>query len=380
MMHPPRTSTVTEIFTDAAAPRPEFEFMTENRETGPPRAHFADGPTFWSPPRPKLHRSKTQESGGSGSSGSRTSKDRHKRSHGSGSASILSAMLDDDNRQSEQLRGALVITREKLEIETHRADNAELRAETAEAKLRQSEARATNAERARRTLEIEDARTREEIKRLRQQLDNAHREIRRAQSFIDELAEARNKAELAAHKNRETARGYQLALREREMLEQGREEGRRLGMQKGYREGRLRGWEEGREEGWEEGLEEGREGSAEGVVKGRVDGWRAGLDRGQSIGKAQVWKAGQRDGREEERRQAVDAFDKYMDNEPVGPQLGDSDEQSPERNARNHSSWIYYPEPETIISDPESPQSSSSQSLWEQGSPERGAVPAHEVN
>lgn len=246
-------------------------------------------------------------------------------------------MLDDDNRQSEQLRGALVITREKLEIETHRADNAELRAETAEAKLRQSEARATNAERARRTLEIEDARTREEIKRLRQQLDNAHREIRRAQSFIDELAEARNKAELAAHKNRETARGYQLALREREMLEQGREEGRRLGMQKGYREGRLRGWEEGREEGWEEGLEEGREGSAEGVVKGRVDGWRAGLDRGQSIGKAQVWKAGQRDGREEERRQAVDAFDKYMDNEPVGPQLGDSDEQSPERNARNVS-------------------------------------------
>lgn len=83
------------------------------------------------------------------------------------------------------------------------------------------------------------------------QLENAQKEIFRAQEVISDVESQRHEAEADAARSRSTAR----ALKEEKLVQSAREEGRRLGMQEGMERGRDLGYQEGRAHGYEQGRE-----------------------------------------------------------------------------------------------------------------------------
>ncbi|KAF8555443.1 hypothetical protein OG21DRAFT_1483885 [Imleria badia] len=161
----------------------------------------------------------------------------HQRSHtttdGSRSSHLLARLVSREEEVRE-INAALVVTNERLEAETTRANAAERRALDYFHRLRIA---TENRERS----DQESARLREELKLYKLQLENAQKEIFRAQDIIDQVASQRNEAEAEAARARTKAR----KLQEEKLVMLAREEGRRVGYHEGLSMGRRIGYDEG---------------------------------------------------------------------------------------------------------------------------------------
>lgn len=159
---------------------------------------------------------------------------KHHRSDGSSSSHLLARLVSREEEVRE-LNAALLVTSERLETESSRANAAERRALDYFHRLRIA---TENRERA----EQDSARLREELKLYKLQLENAQKEIFRAQDIIDQVAAQRNEAEADAARARTKAR----KLQEERLVMVAREEGRRVGYKEGLSVGRRIGYDQGR--------------------------------------------------------------------------------------------------------------------------------------
>ncbi|KAI0772987.1 hypothetical protein BD413DRAFT_543805, partial [Trametes elegans] len=88
--------------------------------------------------------------------------------------------------------------------------------------------------------QADGARAREELTLYKYRLEDAQREITRAQEIINELEQEKLEAEAEAARARSTARRY----REQQLVTRAREEGRQEGFQEGFSRGRNMGYQE----------------------------------------------------------------------------------------------------------------------------------------
>ncbi|KAF9229020.1 hypothetical protein BS17DRAFT_772926 [Gyrodon lividus] len=152
-----------------------------------------------------------------------------------GSSSHLLARLIARDEEVREVNALLLVSSDRLEAESSRANAAERRALDYFNRLRTV---AENHERA----EQESARLREELKLYKLQLENAQKEIFRAQDIINQVSAQRNEAEADAARARTKAR----KLQEEKLVMLAREEGRRQGYNEGLSIGRKIGYDEGR--------------------------------------------------------------------------------------------------------------------------------------
>ncbi|THH31921.1 hypothetical protein EUX98_g2291 [Antrodiella citrinella] len=127
-------------------------------------------------------------------------------------------------------------------METQRADDAESRTKDVVFRFKE----ATDGRLAAQT---EAARYREELNLYKLQLDNAQRELRRAQELLDAVERQR----VAAEEEAARARGMARKLKEEKVIQVARDEGRKLGIEEGIARGRAMGYEEGRAAGFARG-------------------------------------------------------------------------------------------------------------------------------
>ena len=140
-----------------------------------------------------------------------------------------------EEQETKELRSMVQVLSERVSNETVRADTAEARAKDAVLRFKQvNDARLAALQEA--------ARLHEELELYKLQLDNAQREIRRAQELLDALEAQRFDAEEAAARARSMAR----KLKEEKLMQLAHDEGRLEGMKEGITRGRIIGYEEGR--------------------------------------------------------------------------------------------------------------------------------------
>ena len=160
------------------------------------------------------------------------------RAHSTASTRDLLEMLVNEEYESKQTRKILYTAFDRLEHETKRADSAE-------ARIEETIQRARAINEARVAAQHQAGRAQEELKMYKLQLDNAQKEILRAQDVLKAIEAQRDEAEAAAASARSKAR----RLHEERMIELAREEGRRLGFEEGVRRGRRMGYREAYETG-----------------------------------------------------------------------------------------------------------------------------------
>lgn len=140
---------------------------------------------------------------------------------------------DSSTSSSKKLSSLLILTSERLDKETRRANDAERRVSEAIALAR-------SANEAKLIAQRDAARANEELRLYKLQYDNAQREIFKAQELIDQIEAERQEAEAAAARARSTAR----KLKEQNLIIVAREEGRQVGYQEGLATGRRMVYEE----------------------------------------------------------------------------------------------------------------------------------------
>lgn len=164
--------------------------------------------------------------------------------------------LINEEYESKQTRRVLYKAYDQYQNETKRATEAEGRALEAAQRYRV-------LNEAKIIAQQEAARLKEELRLYKLQLENAQMEIHKAQDVLSAVENQRDDAEASAARARDTAR----KLHEARMVEQAREEGRRLGFEEGIRRGKEMGFEDGRETGYDNGRDDMRE-----VAMDRGDG------------------------------------------------------------------------------------------------------------
>ncbi|KAL4253999.1 hypothetical protein ABKN59_003059 [Abortiporus biennis] len=147
------------------------------------------------------------------------------------SAKILSRIISRDDRDIKHVRALLVLTTDRLEGETKRADLAEQRVIDTLRRLREAN-EATALARS------EAARAQEELSLYKLQLEHAQREINRAQEILNQVEQERAEAEAEAARSRSTARRF----REERLVSSAREQGRQEGYKEGYSRGKNMGF------------------------------------------------------------------------------------------------------------------------------------------
>ena len=171
----------------------------------------------------------------------KSSKERPKSNLASRSKELVRLLVHEEN-ESHELRNMVQVLSERLSTEVNRADAAEARAKDVVLRFKQ-------VNEARLSAQQEAARANEELALYKLQLDNAQREIQRAQELLDALEAQRFEAEEAAARARSTAR----KLKEEKLVQLARDEGRIEGIKEGMARGRMLGYEEGRAEGYARG-------------------------------------------------------------------------------------------------------------------------------
>lgn len=136
-------------------------------------------------------------------------------------------------RDSKHLRTLLVLTGDKLEAETRRADQAERRVVDVLHRLR-------IANEATALAQADAARAQQEVRLYQIQMESAQREISRAQEIVNHVERLRREAEEEAAKARTVAR----KCREEIVLSRAREEGHKQGYLEGLERGRRLGYAE----------------------------------------------------------------------------------------------------------------------------------------
>jgi hypothetical protein len=151
-------------------------------------------------------------------------------------------LLADAESAVRDLRADVSLLNSQLSFEQDRADNAELKAK--EACLRFKEAND-----ARIVSQSEIVRLTEELRLYKDALEQAQKEIFRAQGVMKDVEDRRRDAEENAAKSRSRLR----KLMEEKMIEVAREEGRKQGLQEGLVMGKDMGYVHGRTKGYAQG-------------------------------------------------------------------------------------------------------------------------------
>ncbi|KAF8557588.1 hypothetical protein OG21DRAFT_1406834 [Imleria badia] len=245
--------------------------------------------------------------------GSRSRNHRHSssstRSRGPRTSSILGLVLAEEEKQAHKLKSLLRSTGDRLDREIRRANQAVSRAEHAESRVHELTARVSKAESSKYVVELEAARAKEEIRRYQLQIEGLERDVKRLQADVALLEKQRNEADECAARARDTARKFQMELRNVQARQVGREEGMRYGMHKWFKTGRIEGFDAGQVEGFESGHTEGYD---QGREQGFVEGQEIGLKQGRKIGRQEGFDDGWEQGRREERAHALQAFDDFF--------------------------------------------------------------------
>ncbi|KAG2153630.1 uncharacterized protein EDB93DRAFT_1133765 [Suillus bovinus] len=151
-------------------------------------------------------------------------------------------LLADAESVVRDLRADVSLLNSRLAFEQDRADNAELKAK--EACIRFKEAND-----ARIVSQSEIVRLTEELRLYKDALEQAQKEIFRAQGVMKDVEDRRRDAEESAAKSRTRLR----KLMEEKMIEAAREEGRKQGLQEGLEMGKDMGYVHGRTKGYAQG-------------------------------------------------------------------------------------------------------------------------------
>ncbi|CDO77743.1 hypothetical protein BN946_scf184993.g6 [Trametes cinnabarina] len=182
--------------------------------------------------------SKSLRSSLTGSPVSRSRPDRDYDSVRSGVPSkLLSRLLPKEHQETLSLRTILAVTKDRLESETRRADEAERRVLEVLRRLRTTHEATLLAQ-------SDAAHVREELTLYKYRLDDALRQLKRAQEIINELEHEKEQAELDASRARTVARKY----REQHLVARARQEGREQGFQEGLSRGRDLGYQDALED------------------------------------------------------------------------------------------------------------------------------------
>ncbi|KZT64961.1 hypothetical protein DAEQUDRAFT_769207 [Daedalea quercina L-15889] len=155
-----------------------------------------------------------------------------------GKAKLLARLMTRSERDANHYRSMFMLANERLEHETRRADDAEQRAIDTLQRLRQARDQIAQAQ-------SDVARANEETRLWKLRLDEAQREILRAQEIVDRLEQDKLDAEAEAARARTLAR----KLKEEKVIARAREEGRRQGFQEGLSRGREMSYYEARAAG-----------------------------------------------------------------------------------------------------------------------------------
>ncbi|KAI0320286.1 hypothetical protein OF83DRAFT_621982 [Amylostereum chailletii] len=131
----------------------------------------------------------------------------------------ITSILLHEEREANGLRQALISVTQQLKQESQRADDNERQAREAILRFK-----AIND--ARVAAQQDAARANEELRLYKLQLENAQREIFKAQEILDSMEDQRYQAEASAARARNTAR----KMKEERLVDLAREEGRRQGM------------------------------------------------------------------------------------------------------------------------------------------------------
>ena len=153
--------------------------------------------------------------------------DRESRESRDSSARLLSRIVSRSDRDNKHIRTLLFLTNDRLDAETRRADLAEQRVVDVLQRLRM-------ANDATAVAQAEASRAQQEVRLYQIQLEQAQKEILRAQEIVDRLERARVDAEEESARARSEAR----KCKERWVVANAHEEGRQQGFREGLERGR----------------------------------------------------------------------------------------------------------------------------------------------
>lgn len=207
----------------------------------------------------------------------------------------------DRERITAHLESILQATTDRLEHETRRAEEAMARAEYAEVLVKEWFTKAASAEKGRSEADTSAIESEHNAARYKLQLKNTESALKRLQADAVQLEKRCAEAERSAVKARSEARESQTALNSVEVKRKGWEEGVKIGMMKRLGKEKDKVWNAG----YAKGIKEGKaSGTKEGIRMGRREGLHEGREQG----------------RNEERRNALEAFDKFLAEETDGRQ------------------------------------------------------------
>ena len=151
-------------------------------------------------------------------------------------------MLVDEQETTRDLQQQLTFNSSQLAFEQDRAD-------TAEQKIKEAVVRFKDANDGRVSAQADAARLREELKLYKSALEEAQKEIFKAQNILKDVEGRRREAEEEATQLRRKLR----KMNEEKMMDMAREEGRKLGLQEGLEMGKDIGYLQGRNQGYVNG-------------------------------------------------------------------------------------------------------------------------------
>ena len=212
------------------------------------------------------------------------------RSHSRHRSPLIAAIaIAEEEKRAQQLKVLLRGSSERLEYEMQRAEEATARAAFAELQEREAFARAKTAQDAKFEMEMEATRVERELRSHQIELEGSHREIARLEEEIQDMKREMEALQKAENRAQRSLREFQLGWKKMEI------ETREYAIEvqgivdKSYKDGKEDGYNEGYEDGYRAGVKEG-------VRKGRKEGLREGREQG----------------RIEERRNALEAFDRFL--------------------------------------------------------------------
>lgn len=209
------------------------------------------------------------------------------------SPSIMTLALIEEERQANHLKALLRSATDRIEYEIRRAEQAEVRAHYAVMREKELEANFATSDHSRRQAEVRAEEATSQGRMYLLKVESVEQELKRLRSEVQRLEKRAEDLEDSKERARDTSLQHRLALENYMAREKGREEARHLAIEKAYDEGREEGWDEGHDVGFEEGREEGYE---EGRKVGRIEGIQEGKEQGKN----------------EERRNALEAFDRFL--------------------------------------------------------------------
>ncbi|KAG6879669.1 hypothetical protein C0992_013205 [Termitomyces sp. T32_za158] len=233
--------------------------------------------------------------------------------------SIRKLAIEKEEYQLSRLKALLRSSADHLEHAVRRMEEAEMfaRHTAIQEKTVFSELETMRQSKSRTEAELQLSIT--DSQRFQLDLQNAERDLerlkndlRRAEKLKSEYEKANIKAEEQVRHTKDKLLGYKIRTGNLE-------HGHRIELMDTLDKGREEGWIEGEKNGYKEGQAQGylngkNVGRAEGYKQGRGEGYEEGRDIGRKEGLLEGYKQG----RDEERRTALEAFDKFLNEELNG--------------------------------------------------------------